>query len=63
MVRKILRWIDEVEENAIEKDSDTKCAAKHFGTGFVEGFIDGAVIFSIAGIVYSIVTAIKDRKK
>lgn len=63
MVRRILGWIDKVEENAIDNDSDTKCAAKFLGAGFVEGFIDGAVIFSIAGIICSIITAIKKLNK
>jgi hypothetical protein len=62
IMRAIIKWCDKKYDEAIEEENDFKAGTKAFGSGFVEGFFDGAIIMYFVTLITCIVAGVKSNK-
>ena len=63
VVRGLINWCDNKFNEALHEEDDRKAAGKASASGFVEGFMDAAVVMYIPVLIACIVYKNKAEKK
>ena len=63
LMRKIIKWCDEKQEEAFDEPNQTKANAKAFVGGFVEGFCDSALIMYVRMVICNAILARNTKNK
>ena len=63
VTRKLINWCDTKFDEALYEEDDRKAGGKAFASGFVEGFMDAAVVMYIPVVIACYIWQAKATKK